>query len=573
MEDKRLWKSDQEDGTFLNPILFADYSDPDVIRVGDTYYLTASSFNYTPALPILISKDLVNWHLVNYALKNINEDSYEVPRHACGVWAPAIRYHEGVFYIFYGMPDEGIYRVAAKDPLGKWDDPVLLLKGKGFIDPCPFWDEDGRAYVVHGYARSRIGFKSFLGMFEMSWDATQKVSEDRLIYDGTKTQPTIEGPKVYKRKGYYYLFAPAGSVKTGWQTVLRSKTLRGPFEERVVMAQGTTSVNGPHQGGLVDTPYGDEWFLHFQDMGFYGRICHLQPVRWVDDWPIIGVNPDEMGCGEPVLRCDKPGIGAYVNKHGQGSKEMRIGLDEAQSIGTQVADSQQMRIEGADSQLMENQFPYNLDLVRPTYLEATDYFEDPKLNLMWQWLGNHRDSFYSLEARPGYLRLYAINTSHQDQPTLWTSANVLTQKFICPSFEAKTKFHISHLEEGDWAGLCVIGGQYAYLALEIKNGQIRLIFGQSRDDGKGKAEDQELLGIYQGLESIHFHTKLIRDEDQAYMVFGYDLENEITWLERVFIPSDHTWVGSKLGLFALHQSNESSEGYLDVASFEVKPYQ
>ena len=209
-----LWKSDQEDGTYKNPILFADYSDPDVIRVGDTYYMTASSFNYVPGLPILTSKDLVNWELKNYAIEKIDEPGYDLPQHAKGVWAPAIRYHEGYFYIYYGMPDEGIYMVRTKDALGTWEKPVLVLAGKGLIDSCPFWDEDGKAYIIHGYAKSRIGFKSHLGIFPMSWDGTKATGEDHILYCGLKTQPTIEGPKVYKRNGYYYIFAPAGGVKT-----------------------------------------------------------------------------------------------------------------------------------------------------------------------------------------------------------------------------------------------------------------------------------------------------------------------------------------------------------------------
>ena len=264
-----LWKSDQEDGTYKNPILFADYSDPDVIRAGDTYYMTASSFNYVPGLPILTSKDLVNWELKNYAIEKIDEPGYDLPQHAKGVWAPAIRYHEGYFYIYYGMPDEGIYMVRAKDALGTWEKPVLVLAGKGLIDSCPFWDEDGNAYIIHGYAKSRIGFKSHLGIFPMSWDGTKATGEDHILYCGLKTQPTIEGPKVYKRNGYYYIFAPAGGVKTGWQVILRSKNIYGPYEEKNVLHQGNSIVNGPHQGALVDTVNGDEWFLHFQDRGLY----------------------------------------------------------------------------------------------------------------------------------------------------------------------------------------------------------------------------------------------------------------------------------------------------------------
>ena len=221
-----LYLPDQGDGSYRNPVLCCDYSDPDVIRVGDTYYMTASSFNYVPGLPILTSADLVNWRLVNYALPNIPEPGYEIPRHACGVWAPAIRWHDGFFYIYYGMPDEGIYMVRAADACGQWDAPKLVRAGKGLIDPCPFWDDDGRAYVIHAYANSRIGFKSRIGIFPMSADGTHAIGEDKFLFDGTANHPTIEGPKVYKRDGWYYIFAPAGGVATGWQTVLRSRKSR-----------------------------------------------------------------------------------------------------------------------------------------------------------------------------------------------------------------------------------------------------------------------------------------------------------------------------------------------------------
>ena len=195
----RLYLPDLGNGQYQNPILLCDYSDPDVIRVGDTYYMTASSFNYVPGLPILTSKDLVNWTLVNYALPRIPEERFSVPRHAQGVWAPAIRYHDGLFYICYGMPDEGIFMVRTDDPLGEWDAPVCVLAGKGLIDPCPFWDDDGKAYIIHGYARSRIGFKSFLGIFPVSEDGLHAIGEDHILYNGLATQPTIEGPRCTRR--------------------------------------------------------------------------------------------------------------------------------------------------------------------------------------------------------------------------------------------------------------------------------------------------------------------------------------------------------------------------------------
>ena len=267
-----IWNADNLDGTYTNPILYADYSDPDAIRVGEDYFMVASSFCNSPGLPLLHSKDLVNWELINYVIDDIPEPRYEKPIHGCGVWAPSIRYHEdenhqGTYYVCFPMPDEGIYMCTTTDPYGEWSKPVNIRPGAGWIDPCPFWDEDGKAYLVAGVAKSRIGYKSVLHMVEMAPDGLSLIGPEIKIFDGNENdQETIEGPKLYKRNGYYYIFAPAGGVKTGWQTVLRSKNIYGPYEYRMVMRQCDTKINGPHQGAWVDTVTGEDWFLHFQDV-------------------------------------------------------------------------------------------------------------------------------------------------------------------------------------------------------------------------------------------------------------------------------------------------------------------
>ena len=526
---KTLWKADLENGCYKNPVLFADYSDPDVVRVGDTYYMTASSFNYIPGLPILISKDLVNWKLVNYALEKIDYENYETPQHSKGVWAPAIRYHEGAFYIYYGMPDEGIFMTKTKDALEKWEKPVLVLEGKGLIDPCPFWDANGKAYCIHGYAKSRIGFKSFLGIFPMTYDGTKASGEDHILYNGLETQPTIEGPKVYKRDGYYYIFAPAGSVKTGWQTILRSKSIYGPFEEMVVLKQGNTVVNGPHQGALVDTVNGDEWFLHFQDRGLYGRIVHMQPVHWKDGWPVMG-EPIETYCGEPVLTYKKPNTGKQ---------------QEACS------------------------------------LEASDDFTKEKLDLMWQWLGNPKENFYSLTAHPGHLRLYCKNPSKAVKPILWENSNVLTQKLVCPSFTAESCLLLNGLGEAEQAGMVMMGGDYAYLGVRVIDGKKKLIVSESADkkDGAIRANGQstdkeEKVAILEELSESQEKVWLffVIEEASPKPVFGmkYSLDGENYHEVPIqFQPSDHTWVGAKIGLFANVLSETEKNGYGDFEYIHV----
>ena len=545
---------------YRNPIIFADYSDPDVIRVGDTYYLTASSFNYTPGLPILISKDLVNWKLVNYALNNIKEKRFDIPRHSEGVWAPSIRYHEGVFYIFYGMPDEGYYVVKTKNPLGKWDEPVCLLEGKGLIDCCPFWDDDGKAYIIHGYAKSRIGFKSILGIFEMSPDGTKALTEDHFIFNGNDPDHpavTIEGPKVYKRDGYYHIWAPAGGVTDGYQVALRSKNIYGPYEIKEVMHTGNTLINGPHQGALVDTVNGDEWFIHFQDRGLYGRICHLQPVTWKDGWPVIGVNPDNENVGEPVFEMDKPSVGAShvdITEYGLGACD---------------------------------------DFVNGTY------------NLNWQWLGNHYNNFSGpIPDKKNGIRLFALNTSGENEPIIWRSANVLTQKLIYPMFKMKVHMDAIGLKEGNRAGICMTGGQYmaAYIERTVDNTFSVKVVNSVGGDADKKEEIQNTfdlehicsergISIAEALKDItwdmefsHINPEL-KSEDMYFqnvheplggknpslkvkVILGNNSDNCVELdLGVDYTPSDHTWVGAKTGIFAFATNNHA--GFADIISVET----
>ncbi len=236
--NRGTWIPDQGDGTYVNPIIFADYSDPDVIRDGDSYYLISSSFTSTPALPILRSRDLVNWTIVGHAMENLPDPRYAALQPGAGVWAPALRAHAGTFYIFVPLPDEGIYVLTAPHPEGPWSPPRLLIAGRGLIDPCPFWDDDGQAYLVHAYARSRAGIKDRLRVRPMAPDASRLLGEGEIVFNDPARHPTLEGPKMYKRNGWYYIFAPAGGVTHGWQVALRSRRIYGPYEDRIVLAQG-----------------------------------------------------------------------------------------------------------------------------------------------------------------------------------------------------------------------------------------------------------------------------------------------------------------------------------------------
>jgi beta-xylosidase len=309
------WNPDLGDGRYQNPVLFADYSDPDAIRVGEDYWLTASSFSHVPGLPILHSRDLVNWTIVGHALPRlIPLDHFSVPRHGGGVWAPAIRFHRGKFWIFYPDPDFGIYAVTATDPRAAWSEPVLVKAGKGLIDPCPFWDDDGKAFLIHGWAKSRSGQNNLITLHELSADGSRVVDGDgHVIIDENKAGRglhTLEGPKLYKRGGTYWIFAPVNGVQTGEQAVYRATDIRGPYEVRIVLGRGSSPINGPHQGAWVDTPAGENWFLHFQDRDTFGRVVHLQPMAWGDDgWPRMGTAvATGAEAGEPVIAHRKPRV-------------------------------------------------------------------------------------------------------------------------------------------------------------------------------------------------------------------------------------------------------------------------
>ena len=303
---------------YSNPILDADWPDPDVIRVGDEYFATVSSFNRVPGLPVLRSRDLVNWERIGYALPSIPPiEHYRLPRHGSGVWAPSIRHHDGLFHIVYPDPDHGIFVVSAADPAGPWSEPRALLVGAGLIDPCPLWDEDGSTYLVHGWAASRAGRKNVLSVVPVDQALTRALAPGRDVIDGNALPgySTLEGPKFYRRDGWYWIFAPAGGVATGWQSAFRSRSPFGPYEERIVLAQGDSPVNGPHQGAWVEAVDGSDWFVHFQDRGVYGRVMHLQPMEWrADGWPVIGTaGPDET-TGQPVLSHPVPSGDGQVSQ-------------------------------------------------------------------------------------------------------------------------------------------------------------------------------------------------------------------------------------------------------------------
>lgn len=523
-----VWVSDEGNGMYRNPVLHADYSDPDVCAVGEDYFLTASSFNCTPGLPILHSKDLVNWKIVNYALKKVEPvEYYNEARHGKGVWAPSIRFHEGVFYIYWGDPDFGIFMVKTRDPYGEWDAPVLVKAGKGMIDPCPLWDDDGRVYLAHAWAGSRAKFNSVLTVCELNKEGTAVISDQVLVFDGNDgVNHTIEGAKFYKRNGFYYLFAPAGGVVSGWQLVMRSKDVYGPYEARIVMAQGKTDINGPHQGGWVDTPAGESWFLHFQDKGAYGRVLHLNPMKWINDWPVIGVDKDGDGCGDPVSRYRKPKIG------------------KTYPIETPV---------------------------------ESDEFDTRKLGLQWEWHANYQDVF-GFTTNMGYVRIYGHELSPHFK-NFWEVPNLLMQKFPAEEFTATAKLKVSAKDDGQLSGLIIMGWDYSWIGVEKQGEKFLLKQAVCKDAEQGNLEQVSTLAVLEpsrkfeaGLFPNYEREIYIRVhvEKGAYCRFSYSLDGKkFTEAGTLFKARQGKWIGAKVGMFSVTPHGKE-RGWVDVDWFRVE---
>ncbi len=505
-----VWSPDNGDGTFTNPVLYADYSDPDVCAVGEDYYLTASSFNCVPGLPILHSRDLVNWTIIGHALPELQpHDVFDSPAHGKGVWAPAIRHHEGCFYIYWGDPDRGIFMVKAQRPEGPWQEPVCVIAGRGMIDPCPLWDDDGRCYLVNAWAGSRAGFNSVLSMRELSADGTRAISQPRIVFDGGQENHTTEGPKLYRHDGYYWIMCPAGGVAMGWQLAMRSRSVYGPYEWHRVMWQGTTDINGPHQGGWVRTPQGEDWFLHFNDKGAYGRVVYLQPVDWSSGWPVMGNK------GTPYASFRKP-------------------KTTAAAIANPV---------------------------------ESDEF-DGGMGLQWQWHANY-NQLWGQPTAYGCYRLYTI----LQEGNLWQTPNLLLQKATAPRFTATAKVCFAAKEDAQWGGLVMMGLDYTVLAV-CRDGDHFVLQQRTCIDAEvGGAEQIELLATlkpsrcdtipYAPANYLDIYLRISVADGQCRFAYSAD-GRRFSDVGKAFVMKQGKWIGAKFGFVAACPQLKTSRGWLDV---------
>ncbi|MDD5855718.1 MAG: glycoside hydrolase 43 family protein [Prevotella sp.] len=524
-----VWSPDNGDGTYTNPVINADYSDPDVCVVGDDYYMTASSFNCIPGLPILHSKDLVNWEIIGHAITELTpHEEFDKPSHGNGVWAPSIRYHDGMFYIYWGDPDHGVFRVTATDPAGEWSKPVCIIEGKGMIDTTPLWDDDGRCYLVNGWANSRSRFASVLTVRELDKDGLKAISNPVIVFDGNGTENrTCEGPKFYKRNGWYWIMCPAGGVPTGFQLAMRSKSPYGPYESMKVLDQGKSVINGPHQGAWIHTALGEDWFMHFQDKECYGRVVHLQPVTWKDNWPVMGKVPAKGYCGEPVITYRKPSTKGKV------------------------------------------------DVVNPV---ESDEFNSPKLGLQWQWHANY-DQKFGMPTAFGTFRLYTHKVSKEFK-NMWEVPNLLLQKTPADKFTATTKLRFTSKDDNQMGGLIVMGHDYFALMLKRVKDEFLLQLVTCKSADKGTPEQVKTIATLKPTEkdkidyqpAIHEDIYLRVNVADGECNFAYSLNGKkYTAVEGNFKMKEGKWIGAKVGLAAIEPAGKTNRGWIDADWFRVTP--
>jgi beta-xylosidase len=492
---------------YFNPILHADYSDPDAIRVGDSYYMVASSFHYSPGVPVLKSKDLVHWTIIGHVLPRLDfHPSYDLPgpvefddtteripfrtdlghRYASGVWAPSIRYHQGRFYVYFATPSEGVFMASAKRAEGPWSKVTKVIDSPKLEDPCPFWDDDGNAYLIH----SRVGAGPLI-LHRMSADGTKVLDEGKVIVEDPEHLPTLEGPKLLERNGYYYIFAPYGGVGTGPQAIMRSRNIWGPYEWRTVLSQGDTDVQGPHQGGYVETPSGEGWFLHFNSTGAYGRIVHLQPVRWQDDWPIMGELLPGAPNGQPVMSHAMPEVS-----------------------GT---------------------FP-------PVYPQTSDEFNQRQLGVQWEWNHNPVNTQWSLTERRGFLRLKAMPAVN-----LVSARNTVTQVLHGKTSQITTRLVIGAMADGQKAGLAMFGKRPSWIGVTQRAGKRYLAFAHAGAETIGDAIDAESLRLRVLVDDEQAQFSYSLDDGKTFRPFGTRAKLLFSW-----------WKGARPALFTYTSSNSAS---------------
>ena len=429
---------DQGDGTYRNPVLPSDYSEIDCIRVGDDFYAVSSTFQYSPGMIVLHSKDLVNWTIKGHAVSDVTQIGKELNwdrmnRYGRGIWAGAIRYHNEKYYLYFGTPDEGLFMTTASDPAGPWEPLHCMKAERGWDDCCPFFDDDGRAYFVATHFAA--GYKTYL--YRMTPDGKNLIEDSKVLVNEGAGR---EANKLYKFNGTYYHFY--SEVSDGRYVMMqRASSIAGPYTEKKQLSRTQRHFNEPNQGGIVEGPDGKWYFLTHHGSGYWaGRIASLLPIHWIDGWPIIG-EPDKDKIGTMVWQAAKP----------------------------------------------SNCYPIQTP-------QSSDDFDKLSLGPQWEWNHQPRNEMWSLTDRPGHLRLKAFRPLQNDD--LFKAGNTLTQRcFGTARNEVIVRIDLAGMADGQRAGLCHYAGSFAMMGVCQNDGKRRLEFQSGEERVTGSEWTDHLIWL------------------------------------------------------------------------------
>ncbi|MBR3506607.1 MAG: glycoside hydrolase 43 family protein [Lentisphaeria bacterium] len=531
-QEKREWGKwdkwgDIGYGLYLNPIIPSDYSDLDCIRVGDDYYAITSTFQFSPGMTIIHSKDLVNWRIAGNAVPDLTQigealNWTKMDRPARGIWAGTLRYHDGRFYLFFGTPDEGYFMTTAPRPEGPWEPLTCLLAENGWDDCTAMWDENGEACFVGTCFKDN--YKTY--MFPMTPDG-KKIDRSRgvLLNEGSGR----EASKLIRHGDWYYLvFSEHRNGVGRYVMAKRSKSMKGPYTEEKQLAHASTDANEPNQGGIIEGRDGKWYFLTHHGSGDWsGRIVSLLPVTWIDGWPIIG-----------TLQRDGMGTMTWGGK-------------------IPVADNVPQDAPG-----------------EKFFLQRSDDFEKRELGPQWQWNYQPRKEFFSLDARPGWLVLNAFKPLEKNK--LLKAGNTLTQRsFRQAENEVTVKMDISNMKNGQKAGLCHFSGSHSAIGVVKEGGKTYLEFRHNDRVERGpelhpafrqKEAGQDVVKTIREPMLIWFRSTWGLDGESHY---SYSLDGELFKpFGRPYRLEWGNYRGDRIGIYTFN--DDADEGFVSVDYFHYR---
>jgi xylan 1,4-beta-xylosidase len=517
----KTWAADNGNGTYSNPLFYDEFSDPDMIRVGDDYYLTGTTMHTMPGLPILHSKDLVNWKTINYALDRLDlgpDMRLEGGKtmYGKGIWAPCFRYNKGTFYIFANVNGHGLQVYRTKDVRGKWQHNEV----QGLHDLSVLFDDDGKIYVIWGATEIRIA------EFNQELTAVVPGTERVLI---ARNLGMGEGSHFYKINGKYYIVSAMPGAHVPMKCA-RADKLTGPWEVEIISQEsfgigqgwrpagrgrtaGTFKNNPPdlserlslniHQGGIIQTQKGEWWGYSMMDHNSVGRLTTLSPVTWENGWPYFGLKGNLKRTPAIWVKPDTGFTGPVTA-------------------------------------------PY----------ERSDDFSGPKLQMVWQWNHVPDDNKWSLDDRKGYLRLNSLPGTD-----FWNARNTLTQRVMGPESIVTTELDASGLKAGDVAGLGLLNVPWAWIGVKKEGAKYTV---QQYDFTTDKSATAPLAG-----SRVWLNVKC--DFDTEHCSFGYSEDGKIFKLigdEFVTVFQLTTFQGVRYALFN-YNTTANDGGAADFNSFQV----